>query len=577
MKAFKKFGAFLMALVLVASCLGGLSFQAFATNEDARTNESTTTTSFNTMITAKNYGDCAYGAFGGVTATGTNSVQILAKEANGVSGFMLKKSAVESILLSGMNEMTFTLTPSAYNSGAVPTYIVLESLAGPGIVEDYENVAAKVDGNKLYFAAGTRITIRLSQLYADMTAADGLKFALLSGDTWESGGNTAYLTLENLAIEENMLDARLDLTTSTGDFFGYYNSQGPSWPKQTELALRAVADAGFKYIDLDFYSVRGSGDYSELMQDGWEQIVYDLQALAEELDVEFRQAHSPGYTGFGSEEWVNTNKRCIDVCEMLGIKNIIVHSAVGSSKENCFTVNANGYAKIIPYGVEHNVNIQCENSTMKNVPAGKWFFVNGAVTREFVKYVREQTGYEGFGVCWDTGHGNCEGDQYLDILALGDAMKTIHFNDNTGFGDTHLLTYYGNMAVDRVVRAMKMIGFNGEFTLEVTGGNRISTGYYGPELDGLDPYTTDRFEQEKIAFQTHTYILEKYAGNIPLEPIYNSNSENTQWYNDSETEFVLTTAGELKGLATLTKTHDFSGKTIKLGADITLNEGDAAT
>ena len=183
MKTFKKISAFLLALMLFASCFSGLPFRASAAEGDT-TKETAAPGPFSQMTMAESYGDYTYGVFGGVTATGTNSVQILAKAANGVSGFMLNKSAVEKVLLLGMNEMTFTLTPSAYNGGAVPTYIVLDSLAKPDFVVDYENVAAKVDGSKLYFTAGTRITIRLPQLYADMTATDGLKFALLNGDTW---------------------------------------------------------------------------------------------------------------------------------------------------------------------------------------------------------------------------------------------------------------------------------------------------------------------------------------------------------------------------------------------------------
>ena len=47
---------------------------------------------------------------------------------------------------------------------------------------------------------------------------------------------------------------------------------------------------------------------------------------------------------------------------------------------------------------------------------------------------------------------------------------------------------------------------------------------------------------------------------------------DTSWYKDSETTFTLTKANQLMGLAELAKTKNFEGKTIKLGADIELNE-----
>lgn len=50
---------------------------------------------------------------------------------------------------------------------------------------------------------------------------------------------------------------------------------------------------------------------------------------------------------------------------------------------------------------------------------------------------------------------------------------------------------------------------------------------------------------------------------------------NTAWYDESAEEYVITTKEELFGLAELSETIDFKGKTIKLGNDIVINEGNA--
>jgi len=48
---------------------------------------------------------------------------------------------------------------------------------------------------------------------------------------------------------------------------------------------------------------------------------------------------------------------------------------------------------------------------------------------------------------------------------------------------------------------------------------------------------------------------------------------DTKWYKDSESEFTITTAEQLAGLAKLVnKGNDFTGKTFKLGANIMLND-----
>lgn len=50
---------------------------------------------------------------------------------------------------------------------------------------------------------------------------------------------------------------------------------------------------------------------------------------------------------------------------------------------------------------------------------------------------------------------------------------------------------------------------------------------------------------------------------------------DVSWYDENGKEFSITTAEQLYGLAQLSESHDFKGQTIKLDADITVNEGDA--
>ena len=467
-------------------------------------------TPFEQMLFADSYGSHENGEFGGVFETGENSVKVLAKKKNSTSGFMLTKFAVESLLKLRVNVLTVTLNTVSNGGGISPEYVVLESAASD-YVENCEKVATKIDGDKLYFKAGTEITLRLDKLYADITHEKGLEFTLLNTNSFADGGDSAYLVLDNMYFAEKWQDIKYDLVATNGDFVAYYENE-PTWLDTTKLSIKAVADAGFDYIDLSLYRLRGDSD---LMQVGWEDIILDLKEFAEDTGVEFRLAHSPGYPIVGSDEWINTNKRCVDICEMLGIERIVVHPVVSASKEVFFTNNAKYFGYILPYAKEHGIDILCENSTSKNTGSG-WFINDGDDMREFIKLVQSQ-GHTNFHGCWDTGHGNCEGSQYLDIIALGDEMHAIHFHDNLGT-DSHMIPYYGNMDIDEVMRALKVIGYSGDFTLETDGSNRIGSVYTGPALEeGLNPYTKDRFEQQRIIFQIMTYILRKYDSKVLFE------------------------------------------------------------
>lgn len=57
------------------------------------------------------------------------------------------------------------------------------------------------------------------------------------------------------------------------------------------------------------------------------------------------------------------------------------------------------------------------------------------------------------------------------------------------------------------------------------------------------------------------------------DTVWDGTAVDTSWYNEhtSDSEFTITTAAELAGLAQLVNAgNDFSGKTIRLGADIDL-------
>jgi hypothetical protein len=76
-------------------------------------------------------------------------------------------------------------------------------------------------------------------------------------------------------------------------------------------------------------------------------------------------------------------------------------------------------------------------------------------------------------------------------------------------------------------------------------------------------------------------VLAVFMGGCTEDPDPNNNGNTSKiwdgtvdvsWYDESKTEFTITTAEQLAGLATLSENNDFSGITIKLDADIMLND-----
>lgn len=74
----------------------------------------------------------------------------------------------------------------------------------------------------------------------------------------------------------------------------------------------------------------------------------------------------------------------------------------------------------------------------------------------------------------------------------------------------------------------------------------------------------NEYQDKQMTIQIVVYAVQ---GNDPAW----DGSANTDWYNDTDTEFVISSAAELQGLSELVAAgNNFYGKTIKLGADIDL-------
>ena len=298
---------------------------------------------------------------------------------------------------------------------------------------------------------------------------------------------------------------KMEIATTTGDLIRHEDFL------TDEAAIRGLYEAGFRNIDFSMYRFTPDCVY---MQDNWRDEVLELKAVADELGMKFVQAHSQGGNPLNPDEadfLVAAVLRSIEICEILGIENTVVHAGYqeGLTKEQWFEANKVFYEKLLPTAEKCGVNVLCENSTSKNM--GTMYYVNtGADMREFIEYVN----HPNFHACWDTGHANCEGsDQYNDIVTLGDELYAIHYADNVGYSDAHLMPYFGTLDPDPIMKGLQAINFKGYFTLECDGGSRVKSLWRGPEipaLEGLKFNRMTRMQEEKLLYETAEYILSTY-------------------------------------------------------------------
>lgn len=299
----------------------------------------------------------------------------------------------------------------------------------------------------------------------------------------------------------------MKLATTTGDFDRFLTTY--------RERIDAVIDAGFKYIDLSLYTI--NKDDELLLSGDWKDNAKRVKEYTLKKGASFVQAHSPGGNPIAADAAAQTlteaTIRSIDICGVLGIPNIVVHAGMlrGISKQESFEKNRDFFRKLFPAMERNSVNVLCENSTRKNM--GDMYFTNsGKDMKEFVKYVDHPL----FHACWDTGHGNCEGNQYDDILTIGDDLFAVHINDNTGRGDEHLLPYIGTLNMDEVMHALIDVNYKGVFTFEAGSSLRSSICWQGHrrefERDSRlrEPQLFMQKHLEKLMYDMGKYILKAY-------------------------------------------------------------------
>ncbi len=299
----------------------------------------------------------------------------------------------------------------------------------------------------------------------------------------------------------------MKIATTTGDFAFYCSNDIER--------IRELHRAGFRYIDLDMYTFTPSCVY---MQENWREAVSALKAEADRLGMTFVQAHSQGGNPLDSDPTkvdflVAATIRSIEICHLLGIENTVAHPgfAKGIGKEEWFERNRAFYQKLFPAMEAHGVNVLIENSTAANMK-DRYFANSGKDMLDFLHYVDHPLLH----ACWDTGHANCEGAQYEDIMTLGKELYAIHYNDNHGMKDEHLIPYFGTLNHDEVIHALLDVGYQGYFTLECSS-SLIKKKYW---LGGRRDFDRDTrlaepqlFMQQKadsLLYDTAKYMLSAY-------------------------------------------------------------------
>ena len=308
----------------------------------------------------------------------------------------------------------------------------------------------------------------------------------------------------------------MKLATTTSDFTGF-----GGYRFSTEESMRYIHKCGFRYLDYGF----GYGNPGGVFTDDWKEYMSGIKKTADELSMEFVQAHapmaaSPAAAVDTDNDWfIADNIRCIQCCAQLGIDRIVVHAGYkkGITKDENFELNRKFYRKLLSAAEEYGVNILTENFSQMHHESGVYWLDSAKDLLELVEYVDHPL----FHVCWDIGHANTTRiPQDESLRILGEHVYALHVQDNAGiehplygYPDSHIAPFFGSVNFDQIMNGLQEIGFQGAFTMETA----VIFAYhnykvkYEKDKRLTKPLPLDiKLHAEELLYKIGKYILESY-------------------------------------------------------------------
>ncbi len=239
------------------------------------------------------------------------------------------------------------------------------------------------------------------------------------------------------------------------------------------VSAQACAKAGYHYVDANLCGACRTGQ--PLAQDNCESWVYQMKAQAEELGIEYSQAHAYWTVGgaFNDDltrkdgEWgEEMMRRSVIAAEVLGVKWMVVHPYTIPKQtwydyEKSFAYNREYFSRWGEFYADHHVGMAIENM----LTDGKFRY---CVCAEELLELIDAIDYPMVQICIDTGHAHLSKISAAKMIRqVGSHLKATHIADNHQNRDEHFVPFNGTIDWTDVVKALREIHYEETFAFEV--------------------------------------------------------------------------------------------------------------
>ena len=249
----------------------------------------------------------------------------------------------------------------------------------------------------------------------------------------------------------------------------YISTEIASFSKlgSNEEIIKFLKDAGFTAYD---YSMFYGGLADELLYaDDYVERAKKLRAYADSVGLPCNQAHAPFPTAKTGDDEYNKEaiwkiRRAIEVSGILGAKVCVVHPWNDYTPEE----NAELYKNFEETARKAGVKIGVENMWNWN---GEKDHASAAACSHHDNFKAHMNllPKDVFVACLDIGHAEMRGldtDAVRMIETLDSDLQALHIHDNNCWHDNHALPFSMQIDFEKIIDALKKVGYKGDVTLE---------------------------------------------------------------------------------------------------------------
>lgn len=257
------------------------------------------------------------------------------------------------------------------------------------------------------------------------------------------------------------------LSTSTNIYFN--RPDGTKAPIVD--SVRRCAAAGYQVMDMNFHDC--TTFRTPFVGDQYRQWLEEIQTCAQKEGIEFSQAHAPFYNfcdpTYENRDYMDERIRRAVLCaKELRVPWIVIHAGTAFGEAQWHKVslerNVQYFLPLVEFAAKVGVGIAIENLWELNIAPLRRYTAEPDEVMELV----ERLDSTQVGICCDVEHTEISKQDTAAALRLfGSRLKATHISDVINVDSDHLLPFFGRTDWVPVMRALREIGYAGDFTYEI--------------------------------------------------------------------------------------------------------------